>query len=46
MYIDNYGNEYECEEDYLRILKTSPKNFVWELIDKIDTIRIYQEKLW
>lgn len=18
MYIDNYGNEYECEEDYLR----------------------------
>lgn len=21
MYIDDYGNEYECEEDYLRTLK-------------------------
>lgn len=26
----------DSEEDYLRILKTSPKNFVWELIDKIE----------
>ena len=26
----------DSEEDYLRILKTSSKNFVWELIDKIE----------
>ena len=35
----------DSEEDYLRILKTSPKNFVWELIDKIEN-ELNKEYRW